>query len=124
MTNLETKLRKLICQCIKEHKVLWFYYESGTGKFWRKVDPYILAIYDNGRGNTYFTGYVYPLTGIKRKNENDNQGQYLLNRIDLNRFEVLDETFNELKLPGHRIFGELSTIKIICRVVFESIHSI
>lgn len=118
MTIIGTKLRKLICQCIKEHKVLWFYYESDTGKFWRKVDPYILALYDNGKGNAYFTGYVYPLKGIKRKNNNDDQGQYLLNKIDINQFEILDETFDKLKLDYEKIFGELPTIKIICRVVF------
>ena len=118
MTTLETKFRQLICRCIKEHKVLWFYYESKSGNHWRKVDPYILAIYDNGNGNTFFTGYVYPLEGITRKSNNDDQGQYLLNKIDIKKFEVLNETFNKLKLNYDKIFGELPTVKILCRVVF------
>jgi hypothetical protein len=116
MSNVETKLRKLICQYIKEHKVLWFYYESSSGKYWRKVEPYILAIKDNGKGNAFFTGYAYPSKEAKQKNSNDNQGQYLLNKIDINRFEVLEETFDELKVDYDKIFGELPTIKIICRV--------
>ena len=116
MINYEANLWQLICQCIKEHKVLWFYYKSGTGNYWRKVEPYILAIKDNGEGNTFFTGYAYPSKEAKRKNNNDNQGQYLLNKIDVNLFKVLDETFNELKLDYDKIFGELPTIKILCRL--------
>lgn len=118
MTNLETKLRVLICECIKEHKVLWFYYESSSGKHWRKVEPYILAVKDNGKGNIFFTGYAYPSKEAKQKNSNDNQGQYLLNKIDITQLEVLDETFDKLKLDYKKIFGELPTIKIICRVAF------
>jgi hypothetical protein len=118
MTKVESKLRQLICKCIEEHKVVWFYYESSSGKYWRKVDPYILAIKDNGKGNIFFTGYVYPSKEGRQKNNSDDQGQYLLNKIDINQFEVLDETFNELKLDHKRIFGELKTIKIICRVAF------
>jgi hypothetical protein len=116
MANHEAKLSKLICECIKEHKVLWFYYESSSGKYRRKVEPYILAVKDNG--NLFFTGYAYPSKEAKHKNTNDNQGQYLLNKIDINQFEVLDETFNKLKLDYEKIFGELPTIKIICRVKF------
>lgn len=116
MNDSETKLQQIICNAIKQRKVLRFYYESGSGNYWRKVDPYILAIKDNGKGNVFFTGYVYPLKERKSKADNDDQGHYLLKKIDLNKFEVLDETFNDLKLPYDRIFGELPSIKIICRV--------
>jgi len=37
----------------------------------------------------------------------------------MNKFEVLDETFNELKLNYDDIFGELPTITILCRFVLE-----
>jgi hypothetical protein len=119
MTELESEFRKIICECIKEHRILWFYYESSSGKYWRKVDPYILAVKDNGNGNIFFTGYAYPSKKAKHKNNNDNQGQYLLNKIDIHQFEILDETFDELKLDYNKIFGELPTIKIICRAVFS-----
>ena len=66
----------------------------------------------------FFTGYAYPSKEAKHKNTNDNQGQYLIDKIDINQFEVSNETFNELKLDYKKIFGELPTIKIICRVVF------
>jgi len=96
MINLEAKLRKLICQCIKEHKVLWLSYKSKSGEHWRKVDPYILAIKDNGEGNTFFTGYVYPSKEAKRENNNDNQGHYLLNKIDINQLEYLTKRLMNL----------------------------
>lgn len=119
MTNPETQLQQIICNAIKQRKVLSFYYESGSGNYTRKVAPYILAIKDNGNGNLFFTGYVYPSKEKKSKSDNDDQGHYLLNKIDLNKFEVSHETFNELKLPYDRIFGDLPTIEIICRVVFD-----
>jgi hypothetical protein len=119
MTKEENALADIICQAIEEHKILWFYYESSSGEYWRKVDPYILAIKDNGNGNSFFTGYVHP-SNASSTDKNDHQGQYLLNKIDMERFKVLDETFDELKLDREKIYGELPTIKIICRVVFES----
>jgi hypothetical protein len=123
MNKHEAKLVEIICQAIKEHKMLWFNYESDSGRYWRKVEPYILAIKDKGKGNIFFTGYAYPSNESKKKNKNDNQGQYLLKKIDMNQFEVLDETFHALKLEHKKIYGELPTIKIICRVVFESVLS-
>jgi len=119
MDNHETELKKVICQAIKEHKVLWFNYESDSGKYWRKVEPYLLAIKDKGKGNIFFTGYAYPSKERKTKSTNNNQGQYLLNKIDIYKFEVLDETFDSLKISDEKIYGELPTIKIICRVVFD-----
>ncbi len=117
MTQHETKLRQILCKAIRNHNTLRFYYESSSGKYWRKVDPYILAIKDKGAGNTFFTGYVHPSS--KNENKNDNQGQYLLNKIDTNRFKVLDKKFNKLKLDYDKIFGELPTIKMISRVAFN-----
>ena len=119
MTKPETILRKLLCDCIERHKVLWFYYESRRGSFWRKVDPYILAINDNGKGNTFFTGYVDRSKEAQLKNNDDDQGHYLLKKIDMSQFKVLDETFHELKLDYHKIFGELPTIKIIAELLFN-----
>ena len=119
MNKSKTQLEQILCNAIENHNMLWFYYQSSTGSYWRKVDPYILAVKDNGDGNTFFTGYVHPSKERQQQNRNDNQGQYLLNKIDTNRFKVLDETFDELKLDYDKIFGELPTIEIICRVVFE-----
>lgn len=118
MDKQQTLLIEKICKTISKRKILWFYYESSSGNYWRKVEPYILAIKDKGNGNIFFTGYVYPSKERETKSgDNNNQGQYLLSKIDINRFEVLDESFNILKVDYEKIFGELETIKIICRVV-------
>jgi len=52
-------------------------------------------------------------------NKNQNTKGFAYNQQTLNKFEVSDETFNELKLPYDRIFGELRTVKVVCRVVFD-----
>lgn len=116
MTKHERLACQTICKAIKDYKMLWFEYESGSGKYWRKVEPYILAIKNNGKGNVYFTGYAYPSAERKTEPTNDNQGQYLLNKIDFNQFRVLDETFHGIRLEPAKIYGDLPTIKIICRV--------
>lgn len=103
-----------ICKAIREHRIVRFYYESGSGDYDRKVEPYLLAKKRNG--NLFVTGYVYPSPEHPRKNNNDNQGHYLIEKIDPNRFAILNETFSELKLPAKRIYGELPTIDVICRV--------
>ncbi|HXR83240.1 MAG TPA: hypothetical protein VN722_02940 [Hanamia sp.] len=112
----EKEIKDIVCQAIKDHKPLYFYYESGSGKYWRKVEPYLLANRKEGEKKAYFTGYVYPEKGRIRKNENDSQGQYLIDKIDRNKFKVLDETFNSLKVDYKKIYGELPTVEIICRV--------
>ena len=32
----EQEITDIVCQAIKDHKILHFYYESGSGKYWRK----------------------------------------------------------------------------------------
>ena len=96
--------------------MLHFYYESGSGKYWRKVEPYLFGKYKEGEKNLYFTGYVYAQKGQLRKNKNDNQREFLINKIDRNKFEVLDETFDSLKVDYKKIYGNLPTVEVICRV--------
>jgi hypothetical protein len=54
-------LRKKFARQLRNNKKFYFYYESDSGKYWRKPEPYLLGIKNNGKGNTYVTGYVYPL---------------------------------------------------------------
>lgn len=120
MTTYERNTAKLVCEnAIQLRKIIRFYYESKSGNYWRKVEPYLIAIKDKGRGNVYITGYAYPSKERKTLKGNDDQGQYLINKIDLKKFEILDATFDHLKIPSDRIFGELPTVKIICRVSFD-----
>jgi hypothetical protein len=111
----EAKVLAEVISAIKHRKTLSFYYESTSGNYWRKVDPYLLAIKDKGQGNIYFTGYVHPDENIHRKDSNDDQGQYLLNKIDLKRFKILDEEFDDMKINEEKIFGDLPTVRVIYR---------
>jgi len=114
----EKKLSEIISQAIRDRNKIRFYYESGSGRFWRKVEPYLLAIKQNG--NLYFTGYEYPSKERIKEKGNDKQGQYLLSKIDLGKFEILNETFKSIKIPEGRIFGKLPTVKVLCRVQSDS----
>jgi hypothetical protein len=122
MNKHQTKFVKIICQAIQERKIVKFYYESKSGNYERKVEPYILAVKDKGKGNIFFTGYAYPSRERRTKSTNDNQGQYLLNKIDINKFEVLDEAFASIKISYEKIYGELPTIKIFAELILVIIR--
>ena len=119
MTTYESEVYDTICSnAIDRCRKIRFYYESiRGGNYCRKVEPYLIAI--NEKGNAYVTGYEYPSNERKTEQNNDGQGQWLLNKIDLNKCEVLDETFSTLKIPEQRIFGELPNVEVICRVSAE-----
>jgi Fic family protein len=114
MEQKREDIKDTLCKAINKRQLIKFYYESSGGNYFRKVEPYLLAIKHNG--NVYFTGYEYPSKERIKQKRNDRQGQYLLNKIDFNKFEVLKETFESIKIPEERIFGELPTVKVICRI--------
>src|SRR4051812_4441832 len=116
MTSSENEIYKVICsKAIKRCKKIKFYYESSGGNYLRTVEPYLIGIKENG--NVYVTGYEYPSKERQKERNNYGQGQWLLNRMSLNKLEVsVSETFNKLKVPAERIFGALPTVTIICRV--------
>lgn len=113
VTEHEAKVMANIIDAIRNRKKIEFEYESTRGLLKRKVEPYLLGIKDNGQGNIFFTGYQYPAI---KSNRNNDQGQFLLSKIDLRKFRIMDETFNEIKIEEDKIYGELPTIRIIYRV--------
>jgi uncharacterized protein YecE (DUF72 family) len=114
ITKQEVDILALVISAIKQQKVVEFYYESNSGKGRRKVEPYLIAINKKGRGDIYFTGYVHSQES-KRSGDRDGPGQYLLNKIDINRFKILDEGFEEIKVADELIFGELATERVVYR---------
>jgi uncharacterized protein YecE (DUF72 family) len=126
ITEHEANVLSIVVQAIKEKKKIKFWYESTAGSYERIVEPYLIAIKDKGQGNIFFTGYQYPDTNSKRKqNSNNNQGQYLLKEIDLKKFIILDEEFEKIHndIAKEKIFGILPTIRIIYRVVIQKSRS-
>lgn len=123
ITEHETKVLSLVIQAIKGKKKLKFWYESKSGSYERIVEPYLIAIKDKGQGNVFFTGYQYgdSILSSKSTYANNHQGQYLLKEIDLNRFIMLDETFDQIneEIDEDKIFGDLPTIRIVYRVVIK-----
>jgi Fic family protein len=114
MEQKREDIKDVLCKAIKERHLIRFYYASSGGKYWRKIEPYLLAIKQNG--SIYFTGYEHFSKQRVKEKGNDRQGQYLLNKIDSSKFKVLKQTFGSIKIPEERIFGELPTVKVICRL--------
>jgi len=106
---------------VKERKLIEFYDESDSGKGLWKVEPYLIAIEKNGKGNIFFTGYVYTSDELKLKNNSGSEGQFLLKKIDVTRFKILDEEFDSVKLDNDVIFDERSTVRVVYRVVIPKI---
>lgn len=119
LTKQEADVLSLVISAIKQQRVVEFYYESDSGDAWRKVDPYLVAIKKEGRGNIFFTGYVHPGENIRRKTKNDDQSQYLLNKIDIKKFRISDEVFDEIKIKEENIFGELPTVRVVYRTALR-----
>lgn len=114
-TTNERNVFKAICaKAIKRCKKIKFYYESSGGKYNRTIEPYLIALQENG--NVFVTGYEYPSPERKKKQNIDGQGTWLLNRIDLIQLEILEDTFNSIKFDPMKILGKLPTVKVLCRV--------
>ena len=45
---------QLLCQAIRERRLLYFYYESKRRKAWREIRPYMII--PNGKGNLELVG--------------------------------------------------------------------
>ena len=92
LSDSEKELMDLICNAIKNHRLIYFYYESKTsGNYYRKMEPYLVGRRKDGGKNLFFTGYVYP-----GNEKTSTQGNYHFDKIDLKRFKVLDVAFSEL----------------------------
>jgi uncharacterized protein YecE (DUF72 family) len=124
ISKREADVLALVITAIKQRKLVEFYYESDSGSGWRKVEPYLIAIKNKGRSNVFFTGYVHPSQDIKRRKSNDDQGQYLLNKIDIKQFRILDEEFDTVKVKEENIFGALSTVRVVYRTSVRKIKSL
>ncbi len=123
ITQQETDVLALVISAIKQRKLVEFYYESDNGTIgWRKVEPYLVAVKNKGRGNIFFTGYVHPGEEIKRRKNNDDQGQYLLNKIDIKRFKISEEVFDSIKVKEEKIFGALPSVRVVYRTSVRKIE--
>lgn len=85
-----------MCGAIKQKKLVKLYYESDNGtKAWKIVEPYILAIKDNGAGNIFLA--ALPTAEAAKKIEDRITRHYLVEKMDIMKLEVLDETFRSTK---------------------------
>jgi hypothetical protein len=117
MIKQATVLRKL-CKAIQEKRLVQFYYESKTSdkKEWRIVEPYLVALRKKD-GHIILSGWFVPTKEQLRENQQADQKQYLIERIDKDEIRVLPETFSRLKVDAEKIYNT-PTLEILCRVEF------
>lgn len=108
----------VLCDAISQKRLIKFYYESASSnkKEWRVVEPYIVAIKDKGEGNVFLA--ALPTTELSKRIEDRITGHYLLERIDISKLEVLNETFDQPNVERKRIV-DTPTIKVICRFKYR-----
>jgi hypothetical protein len=110
MKRIDDKLVRILCQAIKERRLVRFYYLSNSGeKAWRTVEPYMVI---NNKGNITLIGL--PTTELNKAIKYT--GHYLLLKIDIKKFETLDECYDEPKVPREQIVNT-PTVKVICRFI-------
>ncbi|MDB5229215.1 MAG: hypothetical protein JWN76_20 [Chitinophagaceae bacterium] len=111
------KLIKILCAAITEKRLITFYFESSIGKMWRTVGSYMLAIKKTkNKGEViYFAGL--PIEKLSEKLDDRQPGQYELEKLDLKKMEVLDETFDDPGVPRN-IVVHTPSVKVICRFIY------
>lgn len=122
ITKQEADILALIISAIKQQKKIKFYYESNSGGSWRTVEPYMVSLQIEKKtkafGNIVLSGYAYP-DEKSLKDKNEHQGNYLLNKINIDQFKILDETFDDLKVDEKNIFGPFENIKVVYRTAVQ-----
>ncbi|HEY6978136.1 MAG TPA: hypothetical protein VH396_17670 [Chitinophagaceae bacterium] len=111
LTSGLIKMIKLLGGVIKEQFFVNFYYESHAKtknefKAWRKVEPYMIGIYISGakKGKVSLTGYFTPTPQQIKQGKEKGQGNYDVDKIDLNKFKILKQTFDSVKIPRPNIY--------------------
>lgn len=94
---------KMLGNFIKQKSVIRFNYTSHkTGKasntFWRKIEPYMVGKYMVENTHLSLSGYF--ISGLnKEDSERPGQRNYKVDSINPNEIELLNETFDDVKVP-------------------------
>ena len=106
-----------ICAAIKKGYLLHFYYESKSSrkKAWRTVRPYLLGT--NKAGNLELA--ALPTDELSKPINKRVSGHYLLESINLNRFETLPESFDDPGVERTRVTHTPTVKDIICRFIYK-----
>jgi hypothetical protein len=116
LSTHEQDVVKLLCQIINRRQIITFYYESKNGnKGWRKVEPYLVALDDKGAGPSFLC--ALPVEELDKEIGIRYTGHYFLEKIDLDKFKILQETYVEPNVARDRITST-PTIEVICRYIY------
>jgi hypothetical protein len=113
---MKGNLVSILCKAIEQRRLVRFYYVSESGKKgWRKVQPYIVGVKENG--NTFLA--ALPLEELKKEIGKRKTGHYLIEKIDIDKLEVLSETFSEPNVDRKRV-TDTPSIQVICRFRYNN----
>jgi predicted NUDIX family NTP pyrophosphohydrolase len=95
---------RLLGNIIRSAKLIRFYYRSERPKGkefkdYRTVEPYLVGKYIEVRNETVsLSGYFLPTKKQETDGGKKGQGNYLVDKIDLEKFEILNETYDTIKV--------------------------
>jgi len=109
---------ELLCFAIEKRRVLKFAcYSKSSGEAIREIRPYMVI--PNKGENLELVGI--PLEELNKPINSREAGHYLLTqlleRIEMEQFEILKETFDDLGAPRNIVDDTQS--KIICRFIYD-----
>ena len=118
MNTQRENIIDVLCNAIDKRRLIKFYYESNSSKKkeWRIIEPYIVGVKDKGAGNVFVTGL--PKAELSKNIADRITGHYLIDKLDITKLEVLNETFEIPKVERIRI-TDTPTIRVICRFRYE-----
>ena len=110
-----SKVRALLSKAIKERKKVKFYYESERRgrKEWRTLYPYIIGVKANG--NIFLA--ALPEEELSKPISERQLGHFSLSKIDIEKLELLKETYREPAVPTKYI-TDTPTINVIYRFTY------
>ena len=125
LNEQQVMMIRLLGNIIKQKKLVEFYYESNAGKpnehkDWRRIEPYMIAIHNEGakKGKMYFTGYFLPDSKQRKEGRLEEQKQYYIDKVDTTQFKILDETFEKPKITYEKIY-DTPTVTVFYRTDFK-----
>jgi hypothetical protein len=110
----QRRLILLFCKAINERRLVKLNYESNSGNRDRTVLLYLVGV--NKKGNIEVAGVLIEELSkfiLKRYS-----GHYLIKEIDIEKVDILNETFKDPGVERKRVV-DTPTVKIICRFIYN-----
>ena len=117
LTDEQLEKIKVLGNIIKHRRLIDFYFESRLNsakpfKDYRKVEPYFVGLFISGpkKEKLSLTGFFWPTSHQIKTGEEKGQGNYSIDKMDLKKLKILDETYDEIQIPPANIHNTKTMI--------------